>query len=109
MPPTYISAPDAIAPSFTRARQLLLSPFRWAIWWRLAIVSMVISGEIFGTIVRVPDIWNISQRTKRHEDFLAGRAPLPDIFGGMGMKEIALLVAVVLSLLLVLMLVHIYI
>jgi hypothetical protein len=109
MGPTLISAPDAIAPSFTRARQLLLSPFRWSIWWRLALVSMVISGEIWGNLFNMSDLLRATRGARRGgQDFIAGPS-LPPILSGLSTAKIALLIAVVASLMLLLVLIHIYI
>jgi hypothetical protein len=109
MVPVPISAPDAISPAFARARQLLLSPFRWSIWWRLAVIGMVINGEFFGMGIRFTDILRTTRDAgKGSQDFMA-RGGWPPVFEGMSTARIALLVAVLAALFLLLLLIHIYI
>jgi hypothetical protein len=109
MVPVPISAPDAIAPAFNRARQLLLIPFRWSIWWRLALISMAISGEVWGNLVRIPDILNATRSARRGSEEYFAAPSLPSIFPGMSMTQIAVFIAVLATLFLILVLVHMYI
>lgn len=43
-----LSAVDVVSPTFQRTKDLLLKPFRFAMWWRLAIISFL-AGEISGS------------------------------------------------------------
>lgn len=45
--PKQISAVDAIAPAFVRTKRILLGPFRFGLWARLAVVAIV-TGETSG-------------------------------------------------------------
>lgn len=45
--PKPISAVDAISPAFTRTKRILLGPFRFSLWARLAVVAIV-TGETSG-------------------------------------------------------------
>jgi len=42
--PNRLSAIDSISPAFTRTKQMLFRPFRFGMWARLAVVS-VVTGE----------------------------------------------------------------
>ena len=110
MVPRPISAVDAVNPAIQRTRQLLLGPFRWAVWWRLALIAMVISGQVYGNIVRIPDLLNAA-RNARHttQDFAARANIWSDIFAGMSRGEMAMLIAIIAVLVLALIVVHIYI
>ena len=43
-----LSAVDVVSPAFQRAKGLLFKPFRFAMWWRVAIISLL-AGEISGS------------------------------------------------------------
>ena len=43
-----LSAVDVVSPTFQRTKELLFKPFRFAMWWRLAIISFL-AGEISGS------------------------------------------------------------
>lgn len=43
-----LSAVDVVSPTFQRTKDLLFKPFRFAMWWRLAIISFL-AGEISGS------------------------------------------------------------
>ena len=43
-----LSAVDVVSPAFQRTKELLFKPFRFAMWWRLAIIS-ALAGEISGS------------------------------------------------------------
>ncbi|HXZ28920.1 MAG TPA: hypothetical protein VEG08_13085, partial [Terriglobales bacterium] len=43
-----LSAVDVVSPSFQRTKDLLFKPFRFAMWWRLAIISLL-AGEVSGS------------------------------------------------------------
>jgi hypothetical protein len=45
--PNHASAVDSITPALTRTKQLLLEPFRFGLWARLAVVA-IITGEASG-------------------------------------------------------------
>jgi hypothetical protein len=110
MVPRPISAVDAVNPAIQRTRQLLISPFRWPVWWRLALIAMVVSGEVYGNLVRIPDLLNATRNARTSpQDFVARTSIWTDIFGGMGRGETVMLIAVVVVLLLALVIVHIYI
>jgi hypothetical protein len=107
MVPAPISAVDAINPSLARVKQLLLSPFRWAIWWRMALVGLALSGEAGMNVLRLPDL--ISSTGGGGQQDFAQRGRLPDIFTGMSTAELAVFVALIASLVFALVLIHLYI
>lgn len=43
-----LSAVDVVSPAFQRTKNLLFKPFRFAMWWRVAIISLL-AGEISGS------------------------------------------------------------
>lgn len=43
-----LSAVDVVSPALQRTKELLFKPFRFAAWWRLAIISLL-AGEISGS------------------------------------------------------------
>lgn len=58
------SAVDCITPAVDRAKWLLLNPFRWSVWWRLAVVALATSGELIGNSFRIPDLINATRQNK---------------------------------------------
>src|SRR4051812_25609936 len=104
MPPALPSAVDCVSPAIERLKWLLFKPFRWAVWWRLAIIALAVSGEALGNLFRIPDLANATRRGK--SDFLAA----PDIFAGIAHEPyfIALL-ALLVFLFVLLIFVHMYV
>ncbi len=45
--PNQVSAVDSISPAFTKTKRMLFQPFRFGLWARMAVVSLV-TGEIGG-------------------------------------------------------------
>jgi len=62
--PVPLSAVDVVSPAFQRTKELLFKPFRFAMWWRLAIISLL-AGEISGS--GSPANFNIPANTHGHQ------------------------------------------
>ncbi|MDP9267794.1 MAG: hypothetical protein M3P27_05645 [Acidobacteriota bacterium] len=74
-----LNAIDAITPAWTRALDLLIRPFRWAFWWRMAFLAFM-TGEVSGGNFNIPTDWNT--RSKSGHDFLAAASPFSGIAPG---------------------------
>jgi hypothetical protein len=56
--PAPLNAIDAISAAWNRAIQLLLHPFRWSFWWRMAFLAFM-TGEMGGSgNFNLPSNWN---------------------------------------------------
>ena len=71
MPPALPNAVDCVSPAIDRAKWLLFKPFRWAVWWRLAIVALAVSGEAIGNMFRIPDLVRAGRHAGK-QDLVAG-------------------------------------
>lgn len=65
MAPQAPSAIDCIGPAFERVKWLLIKPFRWAVWWRLAIIALAISGSGLNVAFRIPDLLHAARRGRQ--------------------------------------------
>ena len=100
MAPFASSAIDCVGPAFERVKWLLIKPFRWAVWWRLAVIALAIGGSGFNAIVRIPDLANATRRGR--QDF----SPWSDITHQPHFLALAVLLA---FLVVLLIFVHLYI
>lgn len=66
--PAPLSAVDAISPAMERTLTLLLRPFRWSFWWRMAVIAFL-TGELGGGNFNVPS--DLGPRSRGGNDFLA--------------------------------------
>src|SRR3954465_2450391 len=103
LPSALPSAVDCVSPAIERLKWLLFKPFRWGVWWRLAIIALAVSGEAIGNLFRIPDLANAARRGK--QDFFASGLPT-DIFRE---PYFAALVALLVFLFIVLIFVHLYV
>lgn len=73
-----LSATDSFAPAFERMKNLLFKPFRFGIWWRLAILGLF-TGELSGGgNFHFPTSFNVPAQNKTAESFSANPAfPFP--------------------------------
>jgi hypothetical protein len=89
--PAPLNAIDAISAAWNRAIQLLLHPFRWSFWWRMAFLAFM-TGEMGGSgNFNLPSNWNT--RTHTGNGFFAMPAPWEAI--GAGALAVIILAAVV--------------
>jgi hypothetical protein len=105
MTPQLPSAIDCVNPAVERAKWLLLKPFRWAVWWRMAIIALAVSGGAAGNLLRIPDLVNATRRRKEEADFLQATP-----FGGITQTPHFWAMAALIAFLLVLLVfVHLYV
>ncbi len=74
--PARLTAVQAMTPAFERTKRQLFQPFRFSIWWRLALTSLLAgemgSGGNFGNSGN----WNIpTEHTNKGKDFVLMTAP----------------------------------
>jgi hypothetical protein len=92
-----ISAVDSINPAFQHAKQQLLHPFRFAQWWRLALVGML-AGEMSssGGCNTSGLNWPATPHQKGSEQFLGANWP-PELANHPGLFAGGIVVLVVLG------------
>src|SRR5689334_19105569 len=100
MTPSAPSAIDCVGPAFERVKWLLIKPFRWSVWWRLAVIALAISGSGFNVVFRIPDL--ISATHRGRQDF----SPWSDITQQPHFLALVILLAFLVALL---VFVHLYI